>query len=99
MPIYGYRCKACNHTFEVVQSVNDEPIKDCPKCEGTVSKVFFPVGISFKGSGFYVNDYKSPKRTTAEKTSGENGGSGSSGNGNGSSCTGCTSAGTSGGSD
>ncbi|HZD60185.1 MAG TPA: FmdB family zinc ribbon protein [Anaerolineae bacterium] len=74
MPIYGYRCRSCNHTFEVVQSVNDDPIKDCPKCGDPVSKIFFPVGIAFKGSGFHVNDYKSPKRIAAEKSAGENGG-------------------------
>ncbi len=99
MPIYGYRCKSCDHTFEIMQSVNDEPIKECPECKGPVAKVFFPVGIAFKGSGFHVNDYKSPKRVAAEKSvskpgseksAGGNGG----GNGNGSGCSTCTSAGT-----
>lgn len=67
MPTYGYKCKSCGNTFEVVQSVNDEPIKECPECSGEVSKIFYPVGIAFKGSGFHVNDYKSNKRLTAEK--------------------------------
>ncbi|NCO65007.1 MAG: FmdB family transcriptional regulator [Candidatus Aquicultor secundus] len=80
MPIYGYRCKFCDHTFEVMQSVNDEPIKECPECKGPVGKIFFPVGIAFKGSGFYVNDHKSPKRIAAEKST--------------SGCSTCTSAGT-----
>src|SRR3989304_7108949 len=99
MPTYGYRCKSCDHTFEVMQSVSDEPIKECPKCEQEVAKIFYPVGIAFKGSGFHVNDYKSSRRTAAEKSekpSKENSGE-SSGNGNGTgsspkeSGSGCTS--------
>lgn len=83
MPVYGYRCKSCNHTFEVVQSVNDEPIKNCPKCSGEVGKIFFPISISFKGSGFYTTDYKSSKNGAAKKnpaeTSTSKGNGGSSG--------------------
>lgn len=96
MPIYGYRCKSCNHAFEVVQSVSDEPLKNCPECDGPVSKIFFPVGISFKGSGFYVTDYKSKKHRADEKAA-DSGGSGngcSGGNENGSGCAGCASVGT-----
>jgi len=87
MPIYGYRCKSCDHTFEVMQSVSDEPIEVCPKCEGQVNKLFFPVGISFKGSGFHVNDYKSPKRVAAEKAHSESGCNSS--NGSNSECATC----------
>lgn len=67
MPTYGYRCKSCGNTFEIVQSINEEPIRECPKCSCEVSKIFYPVGIAFKGSGFHVNDYKSPKQISAEK--------------------------------
>lgn len=58
MPIYGYRCGNCGHQFEILQRMSDEPLKTCPKCQGKLSKVLYPVGISFKGSGFYTTDYK-----------------------------------------
>ena len=58
MPIYGYRCGNCSHQFEILQRMSDEPLKTCPKCQGKLSKVLYPVGISFKGSGFYTTDYK-----------------------------------------
>jgi putative FmdB family regulatory protein len=91
MPTYGYRCKSCNNTFEIVQSIDEEPIKECPKCSGEVNKIFYPVGITFKGSGFHVNDYKSPKRISAEKKSSEsNNGDSAKAPGNGDSgCTSC----------
>ena len=66
MPTYVYRCKSCEHQFEIIQSINDEPIKECPKCKGEVAKLLFPVGIVFKGSGFHVNDYPSSKAPTSE---------------------------------
>ncbi|MDH7602305.1 MAG: zinc ribbon domain-containing protein [Armatimonadota bacterium] len=59
MPTYVYRCKKCEHQFEKVQRITDDPIDKCPKCDGTVSRLLFPVGIVFKGSGFHVNDYPS----------------------------------------
>jgi|SRR3984893_13770213 putative FmdB family regulatory protein len=58
MPTYGYRCSNCGHQFEIVQRITDEPLKACPKCQGKLSKMLYPVGISFKGSGFYTTDYK-----------------------------------------
>lgn len=58
MPTYGYRCGDCGHQFEIVQRISEEPLKTCPKCQGKLSKVLYPVGISFKGSGFYTTDYK-----------------------------------------
>ena len=58
MPTYGYRCSNCGHQFEIVQRISDEPLKACPKCQGKLSKMLYPVGISFKGSGFYTTDYK-----------------------------------------
>ncbi|HVS48058.1 MAG TPA: FmdB family zinc ribbon protein, partial [Candidatus Dormibacteraeota bacterium] len=54
MPTYGYRCSNCGHQFEIVQRISDEPLKVCPKCQGKLSKMLYPVGISFKGSGFYT---------------------------------------------
>src|ERR1700694_5418149 len=59
MPTYGYRCGNCGHQFEIVQRISDEPLKTCPKCQGKLAKMLYPVGISFKGSGFYTTDYKS----------------------------------------
>ena len=62
MPTYEYVCKSCGEHLEVVQSFRDEPLRECPVCGGELRKVFSPVGISFKGSGFYRND----SRTSAE---------------------------------
>ena len=59
MPTYGYRCSNCGHQFEIVQRMTDEPLTSCPKCKGKLAKMLYPVGISFKGSGFYTTDYKS----------------------------------------
>ena len=56
MPTYEYACKKCGEHLEVVQSFTDPPKKRCPKCRGQLRKVFSPVGISFKGSGFYKTD-------------------------------------------
>lgn len=67
MPTYGYKCAQCEHEFEVLQKITEEPVKECPKCKGKVKKLLFPVGIVFKGSGFHINDYKkSDKKTEAE---------------------------------
>ena len=57
MPTYGYECLSCDNQFEVFQSIKDDPLKTCEACGGTLRKRVYPVGISFKGSGFYVNDY------------------------------------------
>lgn len=61
MPTYVYRCKNCEHQFETVQRMTDEPLTKCPECGGVVSRVLFPLAISFKGSGFHVNDYPDTK--------------------------------------
>jgi putative FmdB family regulatory protein len=61
MPTYEYECTDCGHRFERVQRMTDDPVKACEKCSGPVRKVLFPVGIVFKGSGFYVTDYCRPK--------------------------------------
>ncbi|MEN6372320.1 MAG: FmdB family zinc ribbon protein [Armatimonadota bacterium] len=74
MPTYEYECCECGHRFEVFQKITDDPITVCEKCSGRVRKVLFPVGIVFKGSGFYVNDYKKSgpvesKKSTSSGTS------------------------------
>ena len=58
MPIYGYRCATCGHQFEIQQRMSDEPLRVCPKCQGKLTKVLYPTGVIFKGSGFYTTDYK-----------------------------------------
>lgn len=58
MPIYGYRCGNCGHQFEVLQRISDEPMKVCPKCQGKLTKMLYPAGVIFKGSGYYTTDYK-----------------------------------------
>lgn len=65
MPTYGYKCRECETEFDVVQKINDDPPKECPKCGGPVKRVFHPVGIIFKGSGFYTTDYKNKQTNPA----------------------------------
>jgi putative FmdB family regulatory protein len=62
MPTYEYACKACGEHIDVRQSVNDEPLSVCPSCGGTLRKVFGSIGISFKGSGFYRTDSRTPSK-------------------------------------
>ncbi len=56
MPTYVYECAKCGDEFELYQSFSDDPLKKHPECGGKVAKVFQPVGIVLKGSGFYKND-------------------------------------------
>jgi putative FmdB family regulatory protein len=56
MPIYEYRCEQ-GHTFEVMQRMTDDPISVCNTCDAPVERVFHPVAVHFKGSGFYTTDY------------------------------------------
>ena len=56
MPTYEYACRECGEHVEVVQSFKDEPLTECPHCGGPLRKVFAPVGIVLKGSGFYKTD-------------------------------------------
>lgn len=56
MPTYEYACTSCGQHLEVVQSFKDEPLTTCPHCSGTLRKVFTPIGVVFKGSGFYKTD-------------------------------------------
>jgi putative FmdB family regulatory protein len=64
MPIYEYRCTN-GHTFEVIQSMSDDPVETCEVCGAPVERVFHPVAVHFKGSGFYSTDYKSKSKTSA----------------------------------
>ena len=60
MPIYEYRCDR-GHTFEVMQRMTDDPLTSCSTCEAPVQRVFHPVAVHFKGSGFYSTDYGKKK--------------------------------------
>lgn len=60
MPLYTYRCKECEHEFDIRQSFSEDSLTDCPNCEkSALRKVINQVGVVFKGTGFYVNDSKS----------------------------------------
>jgi putative FmdB family regulatory protein len=61
MPVYEYRCDA-GHTFEVMQRMSDDPVASCTDCGRPVQRVFHPVAVHFKGSGFYNTDYGKRKR-------------------------------------
>jgi putative FmdB family regulatory protein len=74
MPIYTYRCENCGVQFDRQQRFSDAPLTRCPECgEDALRKVYTPVGIVFKGSGFYATDHRSPsgasRSSTDEKTS------------------------------
>ncbi len=73
MPIYTYRCENCGVQFEERQKFSDDPLKVCPECDQeALRKVYMPVGIVFKGSGFYATDNRSPsgaKRAKKESDS------------------------------
>src|SRR5947209_16749599 len=73
MPIYEYRCEQ-GHTFEVMQRMSDDPLSTCQTCDAPVARVFHPVAVHFKGSGFYNTDYGTRKRArekAAEASSSE----------------------------
>lgn len=69
MPTYEYECDSCGHDFETVQKMIDAPLKICPKCGKAIRRVLSGgIGISFKGSGFYVTDkgsQASPTKTAS----------------------------------
>jgi putative FmdB family regulatory protein len=56
MPVYEYACTACGERTEARQSFDDPPLEECPRCGGKLRKLYSPVGIVFKGSGFYATD-------------------------------------------
>ena len=60
MPIYEYRCDR-GHTFEVMQRMTEDPLTSCTTCDAAVQRVFHPVAVHFKGSGFYATDYGKKK--------------------------------------
>lgn len=75
MPTYEYACPKCGHDFEVFQSMKDEPLKKCPNCKKTGLKRLLGTGagLIFKGSGFYVTDYKNKPKSSAKEGGGGEG--------------------------
>jgi len=76
VPTYGYKCTQCEYQFQVFQSMKDDPVATCPECQGAVTRLLYPVGIVFKGSGWYITDSRKPEKADAAegngaKTSGE----------------------------
>lgn len=69
MPLYEYKCRKCGSILEVLQKVNEPPLKECPKCRGLLEKILSPPAIQFKGSGFYITDYAQKKKPELEKES------------------------------
>jgi putative FmdB family regulatory protein len=72
MPIYEYRC-AEGHLFEVMQRITDDPVTSCEQCGASVQRVFHPVAVHFKGSGFYNTDYGTAKRKRENEASAKEG--------------------------
>jgi putative FmdB family regulatory protein len=72
MPIYEYRCER-GHTFEVMQRMIEDPLTSCSTCGAPVQRVFHPVAVHFKGSGFYNTDYGKKKAPAASESSSKSG--------------------------
>lgn len=65
MPTYTYKCSGCGVNFELFQKFADDPLETCPSCGGSVRRVIHPVGVVFKGSGWYINDSKSTTKSAS----------------------------------
>src|ERR1022692_4347472 len=75
MPVYEYRCKSCGETHEISHGFNDERPTKCPTCGGQLIRVFHPIGLVFKGSGFHKTDYtKSGVRAQSSDSQGDKSG-------------------------
>ncbi len=66
MPYYQYRCNDCENEFEKRQRMSDDPLTECPVCNGRIRRVVNSVGVVFKGSGFYVTDTRNGKNASAK---------------------------------
>ena len=71
MPTYEYACTQCGHRIEVVQSFSDSPLEVCEKCGGRLRRVFHPVGVLFKGSGFYSTEARAGRGASGHSRDGE----------------------------
>ena len=63
MPTYTYRCDTCGHGFDAVQRFAEDPLTECPACSSPIRRVIQPVGVVFKGSGWYITDSR-PKSSS-----------------------------------
>jgi putative FmdB family regulatory protein len=72
MPIYEYRCEN-GHLLEVMQKITDDPVTECEVCGAPVQRVFHPIAVHFKGSGFYNTDYGTAKRKRESEKSADKG--------------------------
>lgn len=70
LPLYAYRCTACGHKFEKIQSFSSDPELVCPKCGGRLERPLTAPGLSFKGAGWYVNDYAPKAASSAPSNEG-----------------------------
>jgi putative FmdB family regulatory protein len=70
MPTYVYACDSCGAQFEQFQSFKEEPVRVCPRCSSGVRRVFQPVGIVFKGSGWYITDSRKSDSATVSSDTG-----------------------------
>jgi putative FmdB family regulatory protein len=68
MPAYDFKCKACSEVFEIVRRPSDDEAVPCPKCGGETKRVFHPVGVHFKGTGFHNTDYRKKEPVASEST-------------------------------
>lgn len=97
MPAYDYRCPACDTVFEVKRRFSDRSEVRCPRCDAVAKRVFTPVGVHFKGSGFYNTDYKhcgagapvSKETSTSESATASKEPAAGAGSSNASECGGC----------
>ena len=78
MPTYEYACTTCGHRLEAVQSFSDDPLTECPECGAELRKVYSPVGIVLKGSGFYKTDSRAAAKSNGKTKSDDKSGADSS---------------------
>lgn len=71
MPTYEYACTQCGRHVEAVQSFSDDPLEKCEACGGRLRRVFHPVGVLFKGSGFYSTDSRTKKKVSSSSGDGD----------------------------
>ena len=91
MPAYDYRCPSCDHVFEVVRAISDRDDVSCPSCQAAAKRLFTPVGVVFKGSGFHNTDYRPRPKNEESSPSGKDSCAAPKDAGG---CSGCTAAAT-----
>jgi len=68
MPTYSYACTSCDNAFDIVQSMSEDSLTECPNCHGRLRKLFNNVGVMFKGAGFYRTDSRSNTDSSSTST-------------------------------